>query len=740
MKIALIGPELEENLALRYIHASIVDAGYEAEIFDFHDPDQIPALAAEIIAYQPEVVGLSMVFTARAQEYLELACSLRAGGLAGHITAGGHFASFHAEQLLREFASLDSILHGEGEQAMVDLIRALDSPWEVAGITCRDPSGRIVSSGRRKPLDDLDLLPFPSRPESFHRYFGLPIANVLAGRGCFANCDFCSINAWHRKMGGKRFRQRSVENLAAEMAELYHQRGVRMFNFHDDNFFLPNARRNVERFTALKRQLDSEGVGKIGIQVKARPDSIEPETIAALKEVGLYRVFLGVESNSVAGLKALGRGITRRQNHEALKLLKDMDLHVTFNLLMFEPDCTIGDLRDNIRFIEEQADVPLNFCRTEVYSGTALERRLRGQGRLIGDYFGYAYYIADARSQLAYEIFSEVFTPRNFDFSGMNLMAMTVDFDFYVLKHFYPEQAGASLRKKIKSWIRRLNRNNAELLEEICRFAETTDPGQTSAIVDFTEALCDARAKVDKRLDRQAETLMAMMNSRGRRHACPGDKGLSRIISTAAAAVMVSVVSSPTAGRLPPGTQERAPRALPPGTERTEMIARPLGPAKPVIEVTTQPAPRIKPTTRPATKPTTRPASQPASSTRAATRQLTAKQVKAVQDHIRKKYTQNLWMLGVQHKMVGKTVSVNLEIAPNGEVQRLRIKLPRKQFVSFQKGLSKLIKGWQFPKMKQTGACTLKLTFPKGRRIRFPAPCEMAPRGDPVPRPPRPKR
>lgn len=88
-------------------------------------------------------------------------------------------------------------------------------------------------------------------------------------------------------------------------------------------------------------------------------------------------------------------------------------------------------------------------------------------------------------------------------------------------------------------------------------------------------------------------------------------------------------------------------------------------------------------------------------------------------------------MLGLQHRMFGKTVSVYLEIAPNGEVQRLRIKLPRKEAVSFQKALSKLIKRWKFPKMKQTGACTLKLTFPTKRGIRFPAPCEMAPRERP---------
>jgi len=36
MRIALVGPELEENLALRYIHSSLLAAGHEAMIFDFH--------------------------------------------------------------------------------------------------------------------------------------------------------------------------------------------------------------------------------------------------------------------------------------------------------------------------------------------------------------------------------------------------------------------------------------------------------------------------------------------------------------------------------------------------------------------------------------------------------------------------------------------------------------------------------------------------------------------------------
>jgi len=36
MRIALAGPELEENLALCHLHAAVERAGYRAEITDLH--------------------------------------------------------------------------------------------------------------------------------------------------------------------------------------------------------------------------------------------------------------------------------------------------------------------------------------------------------------------------------------------------------------------------------------------------------------------------------------------------------------------------------------------------------------------------------------------------------------------------------------------------------------------------------------------------------------------------------
>ena len=386
MRIALVGPELEENLALRYLHAALLEAGHEALIFNFASPADALAIADHILTYAPDIVGLSMVFTGRAREFARLAEQLRQLGYSGHITAGGHFASFHDEPLLADVPAIDSIVHGEGEEALVDLARNLADPAGVPGITYRKHA-TVVHTAHRTVHTVLDDLPWPTRTPPFHTYLGIPIANMLSSRGCFGRCNFCSIAAWHKKTGGPRLRQRTPQAVAEEMAMLYHIHGVRIFNFHDDNFFLPSREENIERFRSITSALNAEGVGHIAIQIKARPDSIDEEVVAALRELGLFRVFLGVESNAVAGLRTLGRGIRREQNHAALRILEDAGVHTSFNLLMFDPETTLQDLTDNVDFLDAYARFPLNFGRVEAYTGTPLAIRSRhrpSHGRLLG--------------------------------------------------------------------------------------------------------------------------------------------------------------------------------------------------------------------------------------------------------------------------------------------------------------------------------------------------------------------
>src|SRR3974377_525355 len=330
MKVALIGAELEENLGLRYIGSSLESQGHTVAIVPFNSEQDTEAAIGQTLSFAPQIAGLSMIFTSRGREFCRFAERLRKAGYDGHIIAGGPFASFNCERLVADFPACTCVALGEGEGIMCALPSHLDSLDQVPGLCYRAADSRAVTNPNSENGDNLDDLPWPKRTV-FHRYFDKPIASILTSRGCWRECAFCSINAWYERGGGKKFRYRSVASIVAEMSELYHRHGIRIFNFQDDNFFLPNPAKAVERFEAVRTGLRSEGVGQIAIAVKARPDSINRESIRILDDLGLFRVFLGVENASENGLRNLNRKNTIEQILNALDVLNSFDAHIPYN-------------------------------------------------------------------------------------------------------------------------------------------------------------------------------------------------------------------------------------------------------------------------------------------------------------------------------------------------------------------------------------------------------------------------
>lgn len=474
MKIALVGAELEENLGLRYMASSLETRGHEAEILAFNTEKDLAPVVEQVRGLDPDITGLSMVFTSRAREFCRLAEALRADGYGGRVLAGGHFASLNCGRLLVDFAAFDLVALGEGEELICELADHPDRAAEIPGLCYRGQDGAPRVNPSRGNPDRLDALPFPKRT-TFHEYFGKPIASLLSSRGCWRNCAFCSINAWYKQGGGKRFRIRSVDNLVAEIEELYFDHGVRIFNFQDDNFFLPNREKAVQRFAELRDALHRAGIEDLAIAVKARPDSITRESIAILDELGLFRVFLGVENASENGLRHLNRRCEYGQALEALEILNDFDVHIAFNLLLFEPDTILDDILVNLRFIERHVENPFNFCRAEAYAGTGLEEKLVAEERLLGDYFGFDYRIQDPASEAFHQIANFAFFDRNFSDFGLHYFNMQVDFYFQLLRRFYPQLLSQTLRAAVRNFIKRTNLDSYEHLCRIYDFVAETE-------------------------------------------------------------------------------------------------------------------------------------------------------------------------------------------------------------------------------------------------------------------------
>lgn len=511
MKIALVGAELEENLGMRYMASSLESKGHVVEIVPFNSECDIQDVVRKVVSLSPKIVGLSMVFTGRGREFCRLAEALRAGGYRGHLIAGGPFASFNCEALLSDFSSFDSIALGEGETLLCTLADHLDDLSLVPGLCYRRSDGSVVTTPPRCEQDDLDLLPFPKRT-TFHEYFGKPIASILTSRGCWRNCAFCSINAWYDRVGGVKFRVRSIDNIVAEMKELYEKSGVHIFNFQDDNFFLPEKTKALQRFELLRDRLRQEGVENIAIAIKARPDSITRESIGVLDELGLFRVFLGVENASENGLRNLNRKQTVNQSLSALEILNDFDVHLAFNLLMFEPDTVMDDLLINLRFMERHLDNPFNFCRAEAHAGTGLETKLKAEGRLLGDYFGLDYRLKDPQCEAFHQVVNYAFFDRNFSDFGLHYFNMQVDFTYQLLRRFYPEVLTESLRGAVKSFIKETNLDTYKCLCQTYDFIESTDPSNRLALQGFAGEM---RAIVDegsRGLHLQGERILDALN------------------------------------------------------------------------------------------------------------------------------------------------------------------------------------------------------------------------------------
>ena len=135
--VALVGPEVEENLSLRYLAASLERTGLRAEILPFNAGADLPVLISVLCAEpQPAVAALSLSFQWRAMDVLALAIALREHGFEGHITAGGHFGSFAWREVMAEFAEIDTICLFEAEETLCELCHAVTRP------TAPNPSGR----------------------------------------------------------------------------------------------------------------------------------------------------------------------------------------------------------------------------------------------------------------------------------------------------------------------------------------------------------------------------------------------------------------------------------------------------------------------------------------------------------------------------------------------------------------------------------------------------------------------
>jgi hypothetical protein len=482
-------------------------------------------------------------------DFLGLACDLRRAGFAGHITAGGQFATMAHAAILSGRYGVDSVVLYEGESTIIDLLDAVAGKRplaDVAGLALPDGEGGALRTAPRALAANLDCLPLAQRYRQHSRQYGVPFIPVSGSRGCWSSCSFCSITTVLRDgrehgVNGRRLRLRSPEDVGLEMAMLAQAvGGSAIFCFHDENFLLPRPSDSLARVVAMRRVLDEQGVVRPAIVGKCRPDTVTKELARELARLGVVRMYVGIENASPNGAVHLARGVDVAAMSAALEAFAEAGIFACYNLLIFEPQTTLDDVAQNIAFMRAHASTPINFCRAEPYLGTPMHQRLRAAGKLRGGFLGWDYRIEDDRAELMFRMVASAFRERNFAGDGVANRYMGLGYSAKILEFFYKDGLGkcASLMERALEITRSITMDSSELLKQALDVASRVDLADHDRVARETALLGLRIAASDRVWHAALDALERDMSAFARGEAQAVRKPVSRVVKVAQGATV----------------------------------------------------------------------------------------------------------------------------------------------------------------------------------------------------------
>jgi tRNA A37 methylthiotransferase MiaB len=321
--------------------------------------------------FTPDVLGLTVRTPA-------LSSALHAAALAKRLRPGIKvvLGGPHPTLMSEETAALpnvDAVVRGEGEQTILDLVRAWDqgrSLQGLPGVSYWDQEAQIVVHGPKRPLiENLDTLPFPAKHLIIHRHSLMEedhYSTIMFSRGCPSRCIFCSSPAiWTRRV-----RFRSPGNMVREMLQTHQQFNTRFFSFQDDTFTT-----SKKRISELCDEIITSGLTSVpGFRwaCNTRPEMVSGPLLEKMQEAGCAVVAIGVESGNDDILRKMKKGYTTAQVREAARIIKASGLTFSAQFLIGMPFETEAQIWDTVRLAEELEPVSVMLSVATPLPGTEL--------------------------------------------------------------------------------------------------------------------------------------------------------------------------------------------------------------------------------------------------------------------------------------------------------------------------------------------------------------------------------
>lgn len=272
---------------------------------------------------------------------------------------GGPQSTATGKITMERMPYVDHVCTGEGENTVVPFFQALlrdggKGLEAVPGLYHR-VDGQVVRNDVEHPLCDLNTLPYwddrlylvdyqaPEPRIGAHDYF-MPID---AGRGCPYSCSFCCTSHFWRRT----YRLKSPERIVADIRYFRDKFGIRSFFFAHDAFTIDKRLVTKVCDYMIEQKLD------IDWMCSARVDCVTEELLRKMKQAGMVRIELGIETGSKRMQKLIHKNLDLDRARGMVKTMLEMGLNVSLFFMYGFPEETTEDLNDTLGMILDMKDL-----------------------------------------------------------------------------------------------------------------------------------------------------------------------------------------------------------------------------------------------------------------------------------------------------------------------------------------------------------------------------------------------
>ena len=367
--------------------AALLDREHEIKLVDAPAWNwDLKAVLTDIEKFQPELIVIDSSFPSLNND-IRVTASIKERNPGSTTVLVGPPASIYAEKILQN-TGIDIVARWEYDFTLENLAKILISRGDLYSVN--GISYRIRETIHHNPdrafstSEDLDRIPFVSKiykkflhiEDYFLGQSLYPEVQIFTGRGCPNNCTFC---AWPQTLTGRKYRVRTISSVLDELVWIDNNLFVKEVFFEDDTFTI-----SKDRVLEFCKGYHKRGL-KITWSCNARANTLDLETMKAMKAANCRLLIAGFESGVDSLLQTIKKGITTDQIRQFSCNARKAGLLVHGDFIIGLPGETKDTINQTWDMIQEIKPEILQVAVASPFPGTEFYEWCKSHGYLLTD-------------------------------------------------------------------------------------------------------------------------------------------------------------------------------------------------------------------------------------------------------------------------------------------------------------------------------------------------------------------